>query len=277
MNLYNLKYFVDSARLGSMTKAADLHKLSRPAISQAIRKLEDEMGVTLLVHKRRSFELTQLGMLLWKKSESLLAQVETIRNDLRGAKGPITGEFKIGSSRSLADFNLPPILTRLRKEFTEVDFKIEFANSKTLVQKMQKRELDLIFFIGDETLTECKQIIVNRGYYSLIKPKHLKFNETQFAITEQRPETERLRILFERTFLKELPVFAEIQSWNAIRAWINLGICGGLIPDFMLQEVPEDKKANYITVLPKIFPYEIKIMFAKTKAECPVVKSFIQL
>lgn len=276
MNLYNLKYFVDTVRLQSMTKAAELNNLSRPAISQAIQKLEQELDTKLLVHKRRTLEFTDAGTNLFKRSEPLLVQIDDLKNDMKSSKGPVFGEFKVGSSRSLATFNLPPVMSQIKKSFANVDFKVQLANSDVLVEKLSQREIDIAYFIGDETLSDFKNVVIKRGSFCLLKPKNLNIEKLEYAITERRPETERLRVLFERNFSKSLPVFSEIQSWDAIWTWVNEGICGGLVPDFMLESKPKSSR-NCEVVLPKVFPYEIKVLFPKTKINSPVTKEFVNL
>lgn len=274
MNLFNLKCFVDAARAGSMTVAADLNHLSRPAISHAIQKLEDDLGVSLVEHRRRSFVLTQKGILLLKRSEPLFHQVEQLRSELRTSDGQLHGTFRIGSSRTLATFNLSPIIAKMKKQFPNIEFVVQLANSENLIQGLTDRKFDLIFFIGDENISECKQVVVDRGHFCLIKPSQSSSENTQYAITERRPETERLKALYERQFSKPLSVFAEVQSWDAIWNWVSAGICGGLIPDFMLSS----KKTNdrkYEVVLPKVFPYEIKIMYSKHKSDNPLIKYFV--
>ncbi len=276
MNLYNLKYFVDTVRLQSMTKAAELNNLSRPAISQAIQKLEQDLDIKLLVHKRRTLEFTDAGTNLFKRSEPLLVQIDDLKKDLKSSNGPVFGEFKIGSSRSLATFNLPPVMSRIKKLFANVDFKVQLANSEVLVEKLAQREIDIAYFIGDETLSDFKNVVIKRGSFCLLKPKNFDAEKIEYAITERRPETERLRVLFERNFSKSLPVFSEIQSWDAIWTWVNEGICGGLVPDFMLESKPKNSR-NFEVVLPKVFPYEIKALFPKTKINSPVTKEFVNL
>ena len=61
MNLYHLKYFYDSARLGSMTKAAKLHRIGQPAISKGIQNLEATFKKVLISHERNRFHLTEDG------------------------------------------------------------------------------------------------------------------------------------------------------------------------------------------------------------------------
>ncbi|OQW51516.1 MAG: hypothetical protein A4S09_09810 [Proteobacteria bacterium SG_bin7] len=275
MNLYNLKIFVDTARLGSMTKASELNHLSRPAVSQAIKKLEEEIGVDLLVHQRRAIELTQPGRLLLKKSEKLLSEAERISLLVRQGKGPLVRDFKIGTSRSLATFNLPPVLALLSKEYPDVSFRVQMANSASLVKKLSHRELDFLLLIGDETLEGAKHTVLGRGHFVLVKPTSIPEKSICYAITEKRPETERLRNLYQRLHEKPLPVLAEIHSWDAIWYSVTQGICGGLVPDFLLHSACTKGKFKYEVVIPKVFPYEIKAMHLSSKSGDPLVKSFI--
>lgn len=275
MNLYNLKIFVDTARLGSMTKASELNYLSRPAVSQAIKKLEQEIGTELLVHQRRFIELTQSGRLLLKKSEKLLSEAERISLLVRQGKGPLVRDFKIGSSRSLATFNLPPVLASLSKEYPEVSLRVQMANSSSLVRKLANRELDLVLMIGDETLEGAKQTVLGRGHFVLVKPTSINEENIRYAITEKRPETERLRNLYQRIHGRPLPVLAEIHSWDAIWFSVTEGLGGGLVPDFLLTAACTKGKSKYEVVIPKVFPYEIKAMHLASKAGDPLVKSFI--
>jgi len=272
MNIYNLKFFTDSAKLGSITKAAELNHISRPAISQAIQKLESELNVKLLQHKRRSFELTEAGKTLLLKSEEIFKAVENVKSSLSENTKRI-GDFKIGCARTLATFQLQNSILVLQKQYPDISFKINLDNSETLVEKLANREIDVALFLGDEALNGFKQVVINRGSYCLIKPK--KSSDTiRYAITERRPETERLKVLFERQFLEPLPVFAEIPSWDSIWTWVKAGACGGLVPDFLIDTEPDAKK-NLNLVFPKVFPYEVKVMFSKSKAQDSLMRDFI--
>ncbi|MBK7962908.1 MAG: hypothetical protein IPK04_17965 [Bdellovibrionales bacterium] len=150
------------------------------------------------------------------------------------------------------------------------------ANSEVLVEKLDQREIDFAYFIGDDSLSAFKNVVVKRGSFCLLKPKKLDASKIEYAITERRPETERLRVIFERNFSMGLPVFSEIQSWDAIWTWVNEGVCGGLVPDFMLESKPKNLR-NFEVILPKVFPYEIKALFPKGKTNSPVTKEFLDL
>lgn len=273
MNIYNLKYFADSARLGSITKAAELNHISRPAISQAIQKLEDELGVQLLEHKRRTFALTEAGRTLLAKSEEVFQCVENVKFAL-SENAKRTGDFRIGCARTLATFQLQNAILELQEQYPDIRFKVVLDGSESLVKKLENREIDVALFLGDDALNGFKQVVVSKGSYCFVKPKKAVAG-LRYAITERRPETERLKVLYERMFTEALPVFAEIPSWDAIWTWIRTGSCGGLIPDFLIEADPESAK-HIAIVIPKVFPYEIKIMYSKTKARDPLIKRFTE-
>ena len=86
MNLANLKYFYDVATLRSMIAAAKKNHVSQPAISQGIKKLEMELDLLLLKHKRNSIELTKEGELVIKKAKPLLDAISTFENDVHKIK-----------------------------------------------------------------------------------------------------------------------------------------------------------------------------------------------
>jgi LysR family carnitine catabolism transcriptional activator len=275
MNLYNLKIFADMARFQSMTKASELNHVSRPAVSQAIKKLEDDLGVELLFHKRRTIELTDAGWLLFKRSEHLLSEAEEISLMLKQGCGPIVRDFKIGSSRTLATFNLSQVLVKMNEEYPEVSIQVYMANSAALAEKLENREIDIAFMIGDDNARHAIQTVIGKGHFVLVRPASQRNDQVKFAITERRPETERLRVLFERQFGRPLPVLAEIHSWDAIWQGITSGLYGGLVPDFLLTSRLHRAKENYSVMIPKVFPYEIKAVHLKSRTSDPLVKSFV--
>lgn len=273
MNLISLKYFYDSARLGSMTKAADLNHISRPAISQAIMKLEEEIGSKLLNHKRRGFELTDGGRVLLENAERIFTQVESVKSQLL-AKGPISGKLRIGSARTLATFGLQRSLSEFRKKYKEVSFNVRIENSQRLIQLLINREIDLAVLIGDDVEPGYKQEMLGRGHFCLVKPKNISDHSALYALTEKRPETDRVRVIYERKFAKPLQVFAEISSWDAIWTWIRSGICGGLIPDFLLESENTNIK-NISVVIDKVLPYEIKVMYPESRSFDPIIRAML--
>ncbi len=96
MEIRVLRYFLEVARQGSMTKAAQLLHVTQPTLSKQIKELEDELGKKLFTRGSTSVSLTDEGMLLRKRAEDILEMVDKTADEFT-ALGQITGgEVNIG-------------------------------------------------------------------------------------------------------------------------------------------------------------------------------------
>ena len=87
MNITRIKYFSVVAEAGSVRKAAELMQLSPPALSRAIKQLEEELGVVLFVPSGRGIAITDQGRLLQQRAGRLLSEYESFASESRRAGG----------------------------------------------------------------------------------------------------------------------------------------------------------------------------------------------
>jgi DNA-binding transcriptional LysR family regulator len=87
MNITRIKYFSVVAETGSVRKAAELMQLSPPALSRAIKQLEEELGVVLFVPSGRGIAITDQGRLLQQRAGRLLGEYESFVSESRRAGG----------------------------------------------------------------------------------------------------------------------------------------------------------------------------------------------
>ncbi|MFR3069126.1 MAG: LysR family transcriptional regulator [Enterocloster sp.] len=83
MELLQLRYFLTAAEFQHMTKAAEHLQIAQPALSQAIRRLETELGVPLFERKSRSIELNEAGRLLQKRLLPILSALDRIPEEIK--------------------------------------------------------------------------------------------------------------------------------------------------------------------------------------------------
>ena len=98
MELRTLRYFLEIAREGNMTRAAQRLYLSQPALSRQMKGLEDEMGRTLFIRHSFHIALTQEGMLLRKRAEDILGMVDKTNAQFRDVDGQVGGEGLLGGA-----------------------------------------------------------------------------------------------------------------------------------------------------------------------------------
>ncbi len=86
MELAKLRYFYTVARLGHVTRAAEEIHIAQPALTKAIKQLEEELGAPLFYKQGRNIRLTPFGVYLQEKLEPLLAQIDAIPQELAALK-----------------------------------------------------------------------------------------------------------------------------------------------------------------------------------------------
>jgi LysR family cyn operon transcriptional activator len=118
MDLRTLRYCEAVARLGSITRAAEVLHVAQPAISVAIRKLEEELGVTLFVRQpNRRVTPSAEGLILLKRVERLFQEVDSARRELADAIELRSGEVKVGFPPMYGLRYFPPLLAAFHAKY----------------------------------------------------------------------------------------------------------------------------------------------------------------
>lgn len=129
MNIRALMYFVKLAELKHFSKAANACFVSQPTLSTQIRKLEDELGVTLVERAPRHIMLTPIGEDIAHRARHVLRDIEHIKDAARRSKDPETGTIKLGIFPTLAPYLLPHVIPNIRKQYP--DLRLQLAEEKT--------------------------------------------------------------------------------------------------------------------------------------------------
>lgn len=95
MELTKLRYFYEVAKLGHVTKAAEKIHIAQPALTKAIKQLEEELGVPLFYKRGRNVYLTTYGEYLRDKLEGILPAVDGIYQEIEGLKGERAHTIKL--------------------------------------------------------------------------------------------------------------------------------------------------------------------------------------
>ncbi|HEV2774508.1 MAG TPA: LysR family transcriptional regulator [Solirubrobacteraceae bacterium] len=109
MDLRLVHYFVAVARAGNVTRAAERLHLSQPALSAAVKQLEQQLGVDLLARSGRGFALTEAGEQLLERGAALLEHAATVADTVRGCDGAPAARLRIGLSPT-ARYGVGPAL-----------------------------------------------------------------------------------------------------------------------------------------------------------------------
>ena len=110
IDIRKLEIFCRVAELGSFSQAAESLHMAQPAVSIAVRKLEESLEVSLLDRSGRRVTLTAEGTRLLERAQRILADVEALKEDTRAMAGLLEGELSIACPSMLATYFLPDLL-----------------------------------------------------------------------------------------------------------------------------------------------------------------------
>jgi DNA-binding transcriptional LysR family regulator len=154
MTFSQLEIFVVVAELRGFTLAAQQLGISQSAVSHALKKLEEDLGVSLIERNKSQVELTVAGVRLLPRVREILGLSETIRQESADMQGLQLGSLRIGSFGPTSSLRLlPEILDAYRKKFPNIEVRIDEGNDQQVVQWLQERRVDVGFVVlPDERL-----------------------------------------------------------------------------------------------------------------------------
>lgn len=124
MNVRQLRFFLQTAEIGSVTGAASFLHITQPALSRQLQQLEEELGVALFQRSDRGVSLTDAGRLLRERATSLLQHFEHVRQEVRDAFNAPSGNLSVAMPPSMLDLVTLPALQRYRQRYPDVMLRI---------------------------------------------------------------------------------------------------------------------------------------------------------
>jgi LysR family hydrogen peroxide-inducible transcriptional activator len=143
MELYQLAYFVETARQRNFTRAAARLRLAQAALSEQIRKLEEEMGTPLFQRGRRESVLTAAGETLRQHAEGLLERAETARRAVQEVAGLRGGRLSVGAIPSVSACLLPGAVAEFRTKHPKVELALYEGTSEAVAQWVESGRVEL--------------------------------------------------------------------------------------------------------------------------------------
>ena len=152
MELRQLRYLVALAEERHFTRAAMREHIAQPAISQQIRRLEQELGLTLVERSTRRVAITEAGELLVARARRILAQVEAARAELEGLRGVRSGHVTVGAMHTMGPIDVSLALAIFHQRHPGVELTVREQSSEELAEMLRVDELDLAFLSVTERI-----------------------------------------------------------------------------------------------------------------------------
>lgn len=149
MDLRTLRYVTTAVRLESITKAAEQLHIAQSAVSRAIKLLEDELGVELLVRHTHGVRATPEGLKFVQSAETLLAAAKQLRDEMRSQSAAPTGPIRFGFPPSQGAHFIDVLVAGFVRKYPEVHFLLREGLTGDLMEQLLADKLDVAIMLYD--------------------------------------------------------------------------------------------------------------------------------
>jgi DNA-binding transcriptional LysR family regulator len=148
LNLHLLRLFTAVVRTGSFSRAAEILRISQPAISKGVKDFELQVGCPLLDRTPRGVRPTQAGLALARHAETLFAAERAAEDELQSLRTLDSGSLRIGASTTIAGYMIPRYLGIFRNSYPGIDLQLVSANTRDVADLMIAHEIDIALVEG---------------------------------------------------------------------------------------------------------------------------------
>ena len=158
-----LRYLLALTRTQSFSEAAELCFVSQPALSMAIRKLEEELNITLFDRKSNPIVLTEKGEIIASQAQKILedfAFLEKITAELQSLEPK--GSLSLNIIPTLAPYLIPMFIQKFSADYPSIELTIEEDHTKSILNKLRNSDIDVAILV---TPIDDKSLIYNPLFY----------------------------------------------------------------------------------------------------------------
>ena len=279
LELYKVFYVV--AKNKHMTRASEELHISQPAISQSIKKLEDQLGGILFLRSNKGMELTEEGKMFYEYVKGALELIGNAENEFTSFKDLSKGEIKVGCSTTLTKLILMDTLENFHKDYPNININIVNGLTSNLINDLKLGKLDFVIFNESnvkennlylEKIKELKQgFVYNPDYYTDNVKTFSDLNKLPLIL--QNGESNSRKLLDYIALQKHLKLIPrmEVVSQELISEFTNIGLgVGFVIIDLANRNFKNLKELEINKTIPNINVYlamnkSISLTFASKK------------
>lgn len=284
MELRQIEYFCMVGKLNSFTRAAEQLHIAQPSITQAVRKLEQEMDVQLFDRSKKKAILTTEGQVFLARMERILDDFHQGVQEVQDFKTLRKGTVKIGVPPMIESYLFPDIFSSFRNAYPGLQL-IAFEETSSLdtASKLEKGELDLAIIILPENSETLNTLVMMQEQLVLcVNPKHPL--RQQESIRFDQLKNEQFILLRERSFQHQIVVSKCLRQHfmpntifcsNQIKTIIGL-VANGSGISLLMNMVVQDDPQIAVVPLDEQIKFDIGLAWKKDKCLSTAARAFVK-
>lgn len=285
MNIKDLRYFLAVAELQHFGQAAEQCCVSQPTLSGQIKKLEQELGVTLLERTNRRVMLTDIGEQVARSARRILREVDTIHEVARSSHDPLSGSFRLGAFPTLSTYIFPSLVPKVKQSLPDLRLILIEEKTAILLEKLRKGDIDaalLALPVHDDYLVS--QPLFDDEFLLAVPPEHPLANAQ--SVDQKALKNHRLLLLEEGHCLRDqaleicgLNGIAEEQDFRAtgletLRQMVKAGSGITFMPSIAVQK--DETGIHYVPFTSPAPIRTIGLVWRKTTARQQLIDKLLE-
>jgi LysR family transcriptional regulator, hydrogen peroxide-inducible genes activator len=257
MEMHQIRYFLAVCDHGSFTRAAQFSYISQPSLTQAIKKLEDELGGELFTRDRSGCLPTSLGRLVEPNFRKIFKETVTTKADAIRFTQLNNIPLRIGLMATIGAQRLSPVFAHFQQEFPNIEFELIIDSEAGLLKQLESDMLDLVISAPAQLLASPYQstLLYTERYVVAFNSKHRFNQQTKIDLKEIQSEPYLDRLNCElRDKLRAICQDQEVNLYAAYRSnsedWIvnlvSTGMGVALMPEYSLPLNTHDVQSRYL-------------------------------
>lgn len=282
MDFKTLKTFQWIVSTGSFNRAAEELNYAQSTVTMQIQRLESELGVQL-IERGKPVALTEAGRLFYEHSRSIVKDWEHLQTRLSDMRSGEAGHIRLGVTEPAASYRLPGLLQRFLTLYPHIRVSVDIASTPALSSRLLNGDLDMALCSAPELGAELYFEPLFTELFALLLPERHPLSE-QAAVDPQLirdhrllitaddcPYRRKLELVLQETGRTPLDTM-EIGSMAAMKYYVQSGLGIALVPQILLEPVPEGTTVRMLRGKPidmtcgiacKAADYPLKLASAK--------------
>lgn len=184
MTITQLEYIVALDTYRNFTTAASHCFVTQPTLSMQIKKLEEELNVTLFDRNQKPVAPTDIGQQIIEQARISLQSLKKIDGLVHRHADDLSGTLRIGIIPTLSPYLLPRILPSLAKKYPNLDLEIEELLSDQIIEKLHKDLLDVCIWVANRTESHLVNVSLFYERFLIYLPDGHPYQEDSVGLDE---------------------------------------------------------------------------------------------
>lgn len=288
MDLGQLEIFLRIAEEKSFSRAAEKMLRTQPALSIAIKRLEEELGEPLFDRSSKAGTLTEAGKILHSYAQRMINLRDEARRSIGELRGMHRGRLSIGANESTSLYLLPPLLIEYRRRHPQIKIEVYRNISERIPAEVLERNLDFGFLSFDPQHAALQAMEVYKDeLVFVVHPKHELAGREMVTVRElgreqfiahnvKTPARSRIFELFaqHRTTLN---ISIELSTLETIKAFVEREAGVAILPRLVVREELRTGRLVEVPVKGMKIEKVLRLVFRREQSLSHAARAFLDL